>query len=150
MSDLNNNVLSVTSLAQLSEYANGKVVELPPFAEDQPFVARLRRPSLMSLAKAGQIPNTLLEAANSMFLGKEQNKKRDPDSLSKMLDVIEILCEAAFVEPTYDQIKTAGVKLTDEQLVFVFTYTQKGVASLQSFREEQGRAKNHNVGEVVQ
>jgi len=150
MSDLNNNVLSVTSLAQLSEYANGKVVELPPFAEDQPFVARLRRPSLMSLAKAGQIPNTLLDSANSLFLGNERNKKRDPDSLSKMLDVIEILCEAAFVEPKYSDIKKAGITLTDDQLIFVFNYTQKGIASLQSFREEQRRLANNNAGAVVQ
>ena len=37
----------------------------------------------------------------------------------------------------YDDLKEAGVKLTDEQMMFVFNYTQNGVEALESFREER-------------
>ena len=60
----------ITSIAQLSEYAKGQVVRLPDFAPDQPFVARLKRPSMLVLAKSGKIPNSLLETASSLFDGK--------------------------------------------------------------------------------
>ena len=47
------------------------------------------------------------------------------------------LCEATFVEPSYNEMKEAGIKLTDEQLIFIFDYSQNGVKALDSFREEQ-------------
>ena len=31
----------ITSIDQLKQYAQGQVIELPAFSEDQPFVARL-------------------------------------------------------------------------------------------------------------
>lgn len=39
--------LKVTSLAELVEYSKGVIVELPEFAEGQPFVVRMTRPSMM-------------------------------------------------------------------------------------------------------
>ncbi len=36
-----NTNLQITSLADLQAYAKGQIVMLPPFAEGQPFVARL-------------------------------------------------------------------------------------------------------------
>ena len=53
-----------------------------------------------------------------------------------LFDVMDKLCEATFVEPSYSEIKEAGIKLTDEQMMFVFSYTQNGVKALDSFREE--------------
>lgn len=142
--------LNVTSLEQLADYALGQVVELPPFAEGQPFVARMRRPSLLSLAKSGRIPNTLLTSANKLFYGRGQNEKLDSDALEKTLGVIECLAEAAFIEPKYSQLKEAGIELTDEQYMFVFNYTQSGIRSLQSFRREQGNIENYNDGESLE
>jgi hypothetical protein len=56
--------------------------------------------------------------------------------LTKYFDLFDVMCEASFVEPTYKQIKEAGVELTDEQYMFVFGYAQNGVRQLQSFRSE--------------
>ena len=47
--------LKLTSIEELKKYANGTVVELPSFSEGQPFVARLKRPSLLSMVKQGKI-----------------------------------------------------------------------------------------------
>jgi hypothetical protein len=126
-------ILPITSLESLQEYARGAVVQLPSFSEDQPFVARLRRPSMMALAKSGKIPNSLLNTANSLFMGEGMDSNNER-ALKEVLSIVDILCEAAFVEPTYSQLKEARVELTDEQYMAVFNYTQQGVKALEPFR----------------
>lgn len=128
-------VTDITSLKELQEYSQGAVVALPPFAKGQPFVARLRRPSMMALAKSGKIPNALLSTANSLFIKGGVDTAND-SVMQEVLSVVDVLCEAAFVEPTYKQIQNAGVELTDEQYMFVFNYTQQGIKALQPFRGE--------------
>jgi hypothetical protein len=135
MSDENKKIISIEELRAVSQ---GDIVELPPFSEGQPFVARLRRPSMFALAKSGKIPNSLLTQANSLFEKGVANSfdSLDEDMLTKYFDLFDVMCEASFVEPTYKQIKEAGVELTDEQYMFVFGYAQNGVRQLQSFRSE--------------
>lgn len=132
-------VKQITTIDALKKYDDYDVVELPAFGPDKPFVAKLRRPSLLVMAKNGTIPNTLLGQANSMFFGNTlRNAKPDNDVLAKLFDIIEIMCKCAFVEPTYDQIKEAGIQMNDQQYLAVYNYTQEGVQALSSFRGEQG------------
>lgn len=126
----------ITSLKALQEYAEGQVVELPPFAEGQPFVARICRPSMLILAKSGKIPNELLDTANNLFVNGKPDIKKDLDVLSTVYDLLEVFCEACFLEPTYQELKDIGLQLTDEQLMFVFNYAQTGVRALEPFREQ--------------
>ncbi len=130
--------LKITSFEELQSYAQGDIVELPPFSQDRPFVAKLTRPSMMELVKNGKIPNSLLKSANELFSSGivgafDENRE---DALSQLFEVIDVICEASFVEPTYQQIKDSGIKLTDEQLMFIFNYSQAGVKALESFRSE--------------
>lgn len=127
--------MDITPLDSLQEYGRGAIVQLPPFAEGQPFVARLRRPSMMALAKSGKIPNALLTTANSLFL-KGGVDASDDSVMKDVLSVVDVLCAAAFVEPTYEQLQKVGVELTDEQYMFIFNYTQQGIKALQPFRGE--------------
>lgn len=124
----------ITSIAQLSEYAKGQVVRLPDFAPDQPFVARLKRPSMLVLAKSGKIPNSLLETASSLFDGKSNMTNNSDNTMGDMYRVLEIIAEASLVSPTMAEIKSAGIELTDEQLIAIFNYSQQGVEGLKSFR----------------
>lgn len=126
---------TVTTIEEISGYQKGQVVQLPDFAEGQPFYARLRRPSILALVKSGKIPNGLLTTANKLFSGKgvEDNNK---NYLSDVLGVFDVLCEATFVEPTWQDMKTARVELTDEQYLAVFQYTQRGVQALETFRKQ--------------
>lgn len=127
--------MNATSVTDLVKYREGELVELPPFGENQPFFARLRRPSMLVLAKSGKIPNELLISANSLFeKGSGSFDSLDEQMLTKMFDVMEVICEASFVEPTYNDIKQAGIELTDDQYLFVFGYSQNGVRQLDSFR----------------
>lgn len=130
--------MDITSLAQLTKYTEGQIVELPSFAEGQPFVARLRRPSMLALAKSGKIPNTLLNTANDLFMGNSSKNKLKEDYLKDVFEVLDVICNACFMEPTYAQLQEAGVELTDDQYMFIFNYTQTGVKALEPFRGQQG------------
>ena len=127
-------VKKVTSIDDLKKYNDGAVVELPPFAEGQPFVVKMKRPSLMRLATNGTIQNSLMDSATSLFEGDTNVK--DKFVLSNMLRVMEIVCESAFVSPSWEEIKSSGIELTDDQLIAAFNYTQNGIKALDSFRTE--------------
>ena len=125
----------ITSLTSLEQYAQGQTVELPGFGENQPFIARLRRPSLMMLIKSGKIPNALLATANSLFMGDGKAVK-DPSALPEVIGVLDVICEASFLEPSWEQLKQIGLELTDQQYMAVFNYSQQGIKALSSFREQ--------------
>lgn len=127
--------MNVTSIADLHNYSNGIIVRLPDFAEGQPFVARVRRPSLLVLAKSGKIPNTLLNSAGELFV-KGNVDSDNENMLREIYDICQIICESALVQPSLAEIKSAGLDLTDEQLMAIFNYTQAGVKALDSFRKE--------------
>ena len=130
-------VMEITSLTDLQSYAAGVVVRLPDFAEGQPFVARLRRPSMLVLAKSGKIPNTLLTAAGELFSKGGAGLDADnTNMLSDMYDIMHIICEAALVQPTLKEIEAAGASLSDDQMMAIFNYTQAGIKTLTSFRKE--------------
>lgn len=127
--------LKVTSISDLHMYGQGKVVRLPDFAEGQPFVARVRRPSMLVLAKEGKIPNALLNAANELFAGGGSGMDADnPQMLHDLYSICEVVAKAALLEPTYDDIVGAGIELSDNQMMALFSYTQNGVKALEPFR----------------
>lgn len=126
----------VTSLEQLKQYANGNIVRLPDFAEGQPFVARLKRPSILGMAKQGKIPNSLLVKTNELFVQSGSLDTEENSMMQEIYDVIDLIASETFVEPTYDEIKSTGIELTDEQMMFIFNYSQQGVKALESFRTE--------------
>lgn len=127
--------LVVTSIDDLVKASQGTLVELPPFIEGVPFVARLKRPSMLALVRAGKIPNALIGTANTLFADGKVNT-RDDNALDNLFGVLDAICDACFVEPTYKQLQDAGITLSDDQLMFVFNYTQRGVNALNSFRSQ--------------
>ncbi len=129
--------LKVTPISELIKYKDGQIVELPPFAEGQPFVARLRRPSLMALVKTGKIPNSLMKQATTLFAkGGQSLSGMNANTLSDMLDIIDIIIEEAMIEPRYSELKENDIRLSDDQMTAIFTYTQQGVDYLKQFRTE--------------
>lgn len=129
--------MSITSLSDLRMYSGGTVVRLPDFAEGQPFVARVRRPSMLVLAKQGRIPNSLLNTASELFAkGGAGLDTDDKNMLSNFYDTCKIICEAALAEPTMQDIESAGMSLSDDQMMAIFNYTQSGVKALESFRKK--------------
>lgn len=126
----------VTSIYDLQRYAKGQIVRLPDFAEGQPFIARMRRPSLLIMAKSGKIPNRLLSTATNLFSGGSDKNANTDSLLSDTYDVCEAIAEAALVEPTLSDIKNSGIELSDNQLIAIFNYAQRGVEALDNFRKK--------------
>lgn len=124
----------VTTVEELKSYAIGKVVELPPFDDGMPFVARLRRPSVLGLVKSGKIPNALLSSASLLFNNK--GKGADDVDFSEAIELIDVFVKEALVSPSYSEILESGMDLTVEQRMAIFNYTQEGVKALDSFRKE--------------
>lgn len=126
---------SPTSLEDLKRFSNGTLLELPPFADGCDFVALVRRPSMLRLAKEKKIPNTLLAAAGNLFnKGSKAADDNKESMLEDMYNIMEVICEAALVSPTYEELKNAGILLTDDQMMAIFSYSQVGVKALESFR----------------
>lgn len=129
--------VNVTSIEDLKNYASGTIVEMPPFAEGQPIIARLKRPSILGMAKQGKIPNSLLVKANELFLQNGVGlDAEEEDTMKQLYDVLDLIAKETLVEPTYEEIKSVGLELTDEQMMFLFNYSQQGVKALESFRTE--------------
>ena len=130
-------MMNVTSLMDLQSYAAGTVVRFPDFAEGQPFVARVRRPSMLVLAKQGKIPNSLLGTAGELFAkGGAGIDSDNQNMLGDMYEIMNIIATAALVEPSMEQIKSCGLELSDDQMMAIFNYAQVGVKALDSFRKE--------------
>lgn len=129
------NELPITTLDILKKSAEGDIVQLPGFTESVPFIAMLKRPSMMALAKSGKIPNELLASANKLFYqnGAKQASCKS-DELAQMFRLMDVICEACFVNPTFEELKEAGISLTDEQYIAVFNYSQQGIKALAPFR----------------
>lgn len=140
----------VTTIDELLEMSKGEIVKLPPFVEGKDFYARLKRPSIMALVKNGNIPNSLLRAANSLFTSNvEDEANADDEFLKDMLGVIDVLADASFVEPKWTDLKAAGVELTDQQYMFIFNYTQTGIQDLEPFRQEQENTTDNPNGSII-
>ena len=138
-----NKQLEVTPITTLKEYAKGELVEFPPFAEGQSFVARVKRPSMMVLMKTGKISNSLMMTANALFTGDNSKSAMDEDFYREVLGVIEVIAEASLVEPSWKELQDEGIELTDDQYTFLFNYTQKGIKALEPFRGEQPGTGNN-------
>ena len=130
------NTFQVTSIEQLKIKSQGEVVFLPGW-DDEPFVARVKRPSMLGLASKGKIPNGLLGAAQKVFTSSVDEKV----NLTEIFQVTRVIAEEALVEPTLKQIEEAGVELTDEQLTAILNYSQSGVKALERFRPKQSSDK---------
>lgn len=130
--------MKVTSFEQLTQYAKGQLVRLPDLGPGMPLCVFMRRPSMLDLIAKGKIPNPLAGTASKLFShGGSGVDQTDPKQLKDLVEILHIFCEASFVEPTYSQIKEAGLTLTDEQLMFVFNYVQAGNKALEKFRRQQ-------------
>lgn len=120
--------MNITSIDELKLMSGGEIVELPPFVQGKQFVAKLRRPSMMNLVRQGKIPNSLIKMATDLFNGTTKDSETSAEeAMPQMLQIMEIMAEATFIEPKWSDIKAAGIELTDEQMIFIFNYTQNGV-----------------------
>ena len=129
--------MHITTLSDLQSYAQGTVIRFPDFGDGQPFVARVRRPSMLVLAKQGKIPNRLLTTAGELFTKGSNSLDADNDNmLGDMYSILEIVATAALIQPSMNEIKSVGLELSDDQLMAIFNYAQAGIKALVPFRQK--------------
>lgn len=131
--------MAVTSIEYLKKIAEGQEVKLTGWGEE-PFVCKLKRPSMLGLVANGDIPNPLLNAAYILFNGAKSTE--DVINMKEQKELLTIMAKAAMVEPTYDDLEKIGLELTDSQLLEIYNYTQIGIKALASFRTKQKYIKN--------
>lgn len=112
------------------KYESTQKVLLPGWQEDKPFEAILKRPSLLSMAATGIIPNELMGSAQKLF-GEGSNATLELDKLGALLIAV---AKQALVEPSYEELEAADCSLTDLQLAAIYSFTQAGVRALEPFR----------------
>ena len=121
-------ILSLEDIKKFKSKDGASIVELPPFDLETPFIAKVKRPSLLELVYNGTIPNELLATAQELWEGNV--KKGD---LKNIVDVFKIVASLSLIKPKYEDVKDM---LTDEQLLFLFNYSQQGVRAFQPFSEK--------------
>ena len=132
-------VLQVTSLSDIKREAEGELVKLKGWS-NKPFVARLKRCSMMGLVSKGVIPNSLMAVADELFNGKSKNSKT---SMTDSAKILKIIATEVLAEPRMEDLDKMDVQLTDEQ-------SQRGLKGLQSFRKEQADYANHQRLKLLQ
>lgn len=129
--------MEITRIEEMKKYAEGIICELPEFGPGQPFVARLRKPSLLSMVKSGKIPNPLLDNVAQAFGELKQGKAKSNSiaaRIAETYDLMIIQAKACLLEPTYDEIREAGLELTDAQLNYINNFVQAGNQEAANFR----------------
>lgn len=136
--------MAVTNIKQLTP---GVEIVLPGFNGDGEEVTfRCKRPSILSLASKGLIPNGLLAAAQKVFTESVDGAV----SFNEIGSVMETVAKAALIEPSYDDIIESGFELTDDQIAHIFTFVQGGVKALEKFRQKQSSDEDNQSSEGVQ
>lgn len=124
----------ITNLAALEKAANGEIVTLPGWTEEQPFVARLKRASLTGMIRAGKIPNPLIAAAQRLYEGGRSASKATFDETAK---VMRMVVADALVDPKEAVLEEAGLELTEQQVDSIYMYAIRGPKALEAFRYQQ-------------
>lgn len=117
--------MSITKLEDIKKKAAIEVT-LPGW-DEEPFVCKLKRISMLELATNGKIPNTLMSTVIDMF-EKKLTVKEDKD-IKNMAEAVNLFCKCAMIEPTYDEVEAIN-PLTDDQRLAIFDFTQTGVRKI--------------------
>lgn len=139
--------MAVTSLDKLKELSNGIEVELKGW-DEEPFICTLKRPSLLGLVSRGEIPNPLLNAAYILFNGAKT--PQDIINLKEQKELLTIVAKASMVNPSYEDLESIGLELTDFQLTEIYRFSQLGLSGLSSFRPKQEDIKDNKDKREVQ
>jgi len=125
-------------VTKIEDITSGELVELPPFSNGKPLVARLASPSLLTLCATGVIPNELLSEAQDIYEGKDMQAGKIKEYSKVMIAV----AEATLIEPKYEDIKDF---LNSRQLISIYNYAQAGVRALIPFREIKELLKDVDI-----
>lgn len=107
-----------------SARAEGEEAELP-----SGLTVKLRKVSVMDLARLGKIPTTLQPQFDKF--AKKQQAQMSLADLKEFAPMVELVCGACIVEPS--DLDVAELPFTDQ--IAVFGWANEGANQLQTFRK---------------
>jgi len=130
--------MATTSIDKIKLFAGTQEVELPGWEDGEPFVCKLRRPTLYAMMAEGGIPNPLLPVVAELFSGNPARIAQLPTG--EMVQGVMKIAKMALVEPSAKSLEAAGVYLTDLQVNEIYAFVIGGAAGLDRFRAGIRRA----------
>lgn len=133
--------LKITNVNEIKEYFEGEIVELAPFENGKPFVARVRVPSLVEIYRLGKIPNTLIVEVKKYFdtLEKDENNNVTINFADKrarnLMNLALKMADVVLIEPSMKELREAKIRLSDMQLLSIYNYVDKKVSEMIPFRD---------------
>lgn len=133
--------LKITNVNEIKEYFEGEIVELAPFENGKPFVARVRVPSLVEIYRLGKIPNTLIVEVKKYFdtLEKDENNNVVINFADKrarnLMNLALKMADVVLIEPSMKELREAKIRLSDMQLLSIYNYVDKKVSEMIPFRD---------------
>ena len=119
-------------------------------------VAKAAETSIASVSrclndKAGvsaPVRKRIIAAAQKLYEGL--NKSRVSATFEETAKVMRLVVEEALAEPTMEQLKAAGLDLTEEQADQIYLYAIKGAKVLEAFRSQSANRQPDPSGDDVQ
>ena len=118
----------------LSKMKFTSTIEIPGFdIDDEDIKIEVRRPDIIRMMAAGEIPNPLLGAAYAAVNGYNITKKEEnlEAEAKRLMELTDLYCTVCMVNPTFEELKDY---MTDEQRMSVLAWATTSVALLRRFR----------------
>ena len=126
--------LQITRIEDIQAIAGERIEEFAGWTDEQPFVAKVRRVSLLDMiTQPGKIPNNLMGTVFDLYQ-KSSLKGKDNSIIAETMKLIVKEC---LIEPSVEQLDAASIQLTDLQITQIYLYAMQGVDALRPFRKEQ-------------
>ena len=140
------NTLKAITIEELKKVKT-QIIQISDFSGEGTFNVEVRRPSLLTLATSGNIPNELIGDVNDLFFGKKEEKDIE---MAKLKEIYDGIVKATLVSPTFEELKENDIQLTEVQIGELYKYVVGGVKELKYFREIQNSTKTAQYEQILQ
>jgi hypothetical protein len=140
------NTLKAITIEELKKVKT-QIIQISDFSGEGTFNVEVRRPSLLTLATSGNIPNELIGDVNDLFFGKKEEKDIE---MAKLKEIYDGIVKATLVSPTFEELKENDIQLTEVQIGELYKYVVGGVKELKYFREIQNSTKIAQYEQILQ
>lgn len=137
---------------------SGYQVEITGFRADEDpedsFPCVLKKIDLLAWLINGKVPNELTAAVEDLFNLSKAKKKtveeyNDIDQIREGYKLNEWIARESMVEPKFDDLKDAGVYLSQQQLLDIYVFQMNGVNALKQFRDLNKNAQFNDRIEAI-
>lgn len=137
---------------------SGYEVEITGFRADEDpedsFPCVLKKIDILAWLINGKVPNELTAAVEDLFNLSKAKKKtveeyNDIDQIREGYKLNEWIARESMVEPKFDDLKDAGIFLSQQQLLDIYVFQMNGVNALKQFRDLNKNAQFNDRVEAL-